>query len=66
MSTLGEDFPREQERVRELLAEYLALGPVGAFGAHFIKQALKQADEAAISGDVARIIAAYQELKDCQ
>lgn len=63
MTTVGEDFPNEQARARELLAEYKKLGPAGRFGAAVIEQTLKRADAAAISGDVVAVLAAYQELK---
>lgn len=63
MTTVGEDFPREQARARELLEQYQKIGAAGAFGAMMIKQALARADEAAISGDVVKILASYQELK---
>ena len=63
MTTVGEDFPRQQARVRELLIEYKKIGVAGAFGAAMIEQALQRADSAAISGDVVAIVASYQELK---
>lgn len=66
LQTVGDDFPREQERVRELLVVYKELGPVGAFGAAMIAAALRRADEAAISGDIVAILRAYQELQGCQ
>lgn len=66
MSSVGEQFPKEQARVRQLLTEYKSLGPIGAFGATMIEQALKRADEAAISGDVLAILRSYEELKGCQ
>ena len=66
MSSVGEQFPIEQERVRQLLTEYQRLGPVGVFGATMIKDVLRRAEKAAISGDVVAIVRAYQELKDCQ
>lgn len=65
MSSLGEDFPKEQARVRELLEDYKAIGPSGAFGALMIEQVLQRAEKAAISGDVVAILKAYEELKGC-
>lgn len=64
MASVGEEFPKEQARVRELLGEYKAIGSDGAIGAMLIEQALQRADEAAISGDVVAILRSYQELKD--
>ena len=63
MTTVGEDFPRQQARARELLAEYKKIGPAGAFGAAMIEQALQRADAAAISGDVVAVFQSYQELE---
>jgi hypothetical protein len=65
-TTVGDDFPREQLRVRALLMEYHSIGPAGRFGAAALEAILRRADEAAISGDVVRILRAYEELKGCQ
>lgn len=65
MSSLGTEFPKEQKRVRELLEIYKEI-PTGAFGAMMIKQALDEAEEAAISGDVVRMLKAYERLKGCE
>lgn len=65
-TTLGDDMPKEQQRVRELLGEYKAIGPSGRFGAIVIEATLREADQAVMSGDVVRMIAAYQALKGCE
>lgn len=65
MSSVGEEFPKEQARVRELLGEYKAIGPSGAFGAIMIEQVLQRAEKAAISGDIIAILRSYEELKGC-
>ena len=65
MESLGEAIPKEQQRVRELLFEYKRLGNPGAFGAAMLEATLARADKAVISGDVAEMIAAYNDLKDC-
>ncbi|MFA6165405.1 MAG: hypothetical protein WC700_02230 [Gemmatimonadaceae bacterium] len=64
--SVGEAFPREQERVRELLIEYDKLGPVGAFGALMLRDTLARADAAMASGDVIAILRSYEELRGCQ
>lgn len=64
--SLGEDYPIEQARCRELLDEYRKIGPVGRFGYVMIEQVLKRADEAAISGDIVQMIGAYQAMKECK
>jgi hypothetical protein len=66
MSSVGDEFPKEQTRVRELLTVYKQIGPAGAFGALMLEQALQRADQAAISGDVVSILRSFQELKECQ
>lgn len=66
MSSVGEEFPKQQARVRTLLGHYKEIGPAGAFGAMMIEAALRRADEAAMSGDVVAILRSYQELKECE
>lgn len=66
MPSLAEDYPKEQERVRELLREYESIGPSGAFGAMALRQRLREADEAAVSGDVVRMLRAFTQLKDSE
>jgi len=61
-TSLGVEFPKQQKRCRELLERYQKLGPAGAFAAAMIKRALEEAEQAAISGEVPRMIAAYDEL----
>lgn len=62
--TLGEAFPKEQERCRELLGIYKSLpNNAGFFGAAMIEQTLKEADAAAMSGDVVRMLKVYEEMK---
>lgn len=65
-NTVGEDFPREQERLRELLQIYKDIGPAGAFGLLMITDVARRAEVAAISGDIVQILRLYQEMKDCQ
>ena len=62
MSTLGEELPKEMARCREVLVIYKSI-PLGAFGAMHIEHALKIADEAVMSGDLVRMIAAYEDLR---
>ena len=66
MSSLGEDFPKEQARVRELLGLYRSIGPNGAFGAMMIEGTLARADRAAMSGDVIEMIRSYKEMQECE
>lgn len=66
MTTLGDDFPKEQARVREILGYYKELGPVGMFGAAMIEDVLRRADQAAIAGDVVAMIRVYQQMKEIE
>jgi hypothetical protein len=61
--SLAEALPREQARVREILGHYKEIGPAGIFGAAFIEADLREADQAVMSGDVVRMIRAYEKLK---
>jgi hypothetical protein len=65
-TTVGEDFPRQQARVRALYSTYVSLGVPGTFGAAMIEAALTEAEQAQASGDVLRILRAYEALKDCK
>jgi hypothetical protein len=62
--SLAEALPREQARVREILGHYKEIGPAGVFGAAFIEADLREADQAVMSGDVVRMIRAYEKLKE--
>jgi uncharacterized membrane protein YgdD (TMEM256/DUF423 family) len=65
--SVGEAFPKEQQRLRELLAIYRGLeGGVGAFGAAGIEQTLQRADQAMASGDVVAIVQAFAEMQGWQ
>ena len=64
MTSLGEEYPKEQARCRELLTQYQEIGPPGRFGALMIEDMLRRADEAAISGDVIAMIRLYEEMKE--
>lgn len=62
--SLAQAMPIEQARVREILGHYKEIGSAGMFGAAFIEQDLREADAAVMSGDVVRMIAAFQKLKE--
>ena len=64
MSSLGEQFPVEQARCRELLGQYREIGPAGMFGAAIIEDVLQRADQAAISGDVIAMIQVFGEMQE--
>lgn len=71
METLADALPRQQARVREVLALYEELqrenpraicGPAIAM----IKASLAEAERAAISGDVIAMLRAHEDLKEIQ
>ena len=66
MTTVGDDFPVQQARARELLQVYIEIGPAGRFGRMMIEDALRRADAAAMSGDIVQILTSYKELKELQ
>jgi hypothetical protein len=61
--TLAEALPREMARVRdEILPEYQKI-PTGALAAAMMRQSLNAAAQAMASGDLARMIQSYNDLK---
>ena len=66
MSSLGEEYPKEQERLRGLIEQYKEIGPAGAFGLMAIRSVLRRADIAAASQDTIEMIRCYNEMKGCQ
>jgi hypothetical protein len=66
MTTVGDEFPREQARCREVLKTYHEIGPAGQFGAAIIEDVLKRADQAAASGDVVAMIRSLKEMQGCE
>ena len=63
METLADALPKEMARVRTVLGYYKEIGPAGRIGALMIEQSLQWAAEAVMSGDVAKMIAAYKDLR---
>lgn len=61
MTSVGDDFPNQQARARELLDIYRTI-PTGGFGALMIEEALQRADQALASGDIVAIVRSYNEL----
>jgi hypothetical protein len=65
MSSIGEELPKEQARVRSLIAQYRdpLLKGAGMFAAANMEEALRYADHSVVSGDVVAMIRAYEMLK---
>jgi hypothetical protein len=66
VNTVGDDMPVQMARCRKLLSIYKELGPSGTFGHAMIEAELREADAAVMSGDIVRILRAYQSLKGCE
>jgi hypothetical protein len=65
VETLGHAYPKEQARCRELLAVYRSLPDgVGMFGAAMLEQILQEADAAAMSGDIVRMLQAFNAMQE--
>lgn len=64
MSSLGEEFPKQQARLRELLKTYQSLGAVGKFGATVIENCLQRADKAAMEQDIYKMMSIYKEMEN--
>lgn len=64
MASLGQEYPLQQARVREILGHYKEIGPAGAFGAAWIEALLQRADKAAITQDLPAMIVCFQEMQE--
>lgn len=63
-SSLGDAYPEQQERWRELLVQYIQIGQAGAFGRALLQDLLCRADRAAIEQDLPAMIRCYKEMQD--
>lgn len=68
--SLGTALPAEQARCRALLQQYAGIAKLPqvhvGFAVAMIESALREADEAVMSGDVVRMLRAYDALKGCE
>jgi hypothetical protein len=64
MATLAEALPAQQARCRALMSLYKQIGPAGQFGAALIEQALRNADQAVMSGDPVAMLRSLKELQE--
>ena len=64
MTTLGDDYPNQQARIRVCLQNGREIGPAGAFYCAVAEDLLRRADKAAIEGDLPAMIAVYNEMKE--
>ncbi len=66
MTSVGEDFPRQQERVRKLWGEIVKAddGDYDADAVAYLEGVLSRAAEAQASGDVVQILRSYSEISE--
>ena len=64
--TLSEEFPKQQSRLRELIAVYEHLGPPGVVGKMMLEDVLQRADKAASEQDIVAMVRLYKEMMECQ
>ena len=64
--SIAEALPEEMARVRTVLGHYKEIGPAGMFGAAFIEQDLREADQAVMSGDIVRMIRSLKTLQEIE
>ena len=62
--TLGDAYPKQQARMREILGHYKEIGPAGGFSVMVIEDLLRRADRAAIEQDLPEMIRIYREMQD--
>lgn len=63
IESLGSALPKQQARVRGLILQYREIGPAGNFAIMMMEQALREADQAVIHGDIVGMLRAYESLK---
>jgi hypothetical protein len=63
VTTLGEAFPQEQARLRELLGYGKTLGIEGTFYCAMIEDVLRRADKAVMEQDLPAMIRIYKEMQ---
>lgn len=61
---LIEGLQQEANRRREILKEYEAIGPNGAFGAWMLKQDIQRAEELIASGDIIEMLKTFKTFSD--
>ena len=66
METLGDAFPAELQRIRELAKAYSGIGTAGWIGLAVLEGVISRAEEAQRSGDLAALIASCQEMRGCK
>jgi hypothetical protein len=61
-----EGIQAECERVRGLIPAYEEIGASGVFGKAMLQASIREGEAAIASGDVVRMCAALESLRDCR
>jgi len=64
MTSLADEYPKEQARVRKVLGHYKEIGPAGVFGATMIEDLLRRADKASAEQDTVEMIRCFKEMQE--
>lgn len=64
MSSLGEEYPKAQVRLRAIIQIARETGPAGLFMCVMAEDCLRRADRAIAEQDLPAMIAAYQEMME--
>jgi hypothetical protein len=64
MTTVGDDFPQQQARIRQCIEYGREIGPAGRFYVAMAEDLLRRADAAAISDDIVQQLAVYKEMTE--
>lgn len=64
MASLGEEFPKQQARLRTLLSYGKEIGPAGAFYCAVVEDVLQRADKAVRDQDLPTMISIYKEMQE--
>lgn len=67
ITTLGDQFPVELQRVRELLDIYKSLpAQSGFFGVAILTDLIKRAEKAQAENDIVEMVRTYAEMKEAE
>lgn len=64
MSSLGEEFPKQQARIRQCLLNGKEIGFAGRFYCAMAEDLLKRADRAVVEQDLPAMISIFNEMKE--
>ena len=64
MSTLGDEYPKQQARLRNIMRALAEIGPSGHFLIAIIEDIMRRADKAVIDQDVVGMVAVFKEMQE--